>query len=71
MKDDLYGKTEYALTLIAVGDERGVELLYSCMGKTMLFVARGVVKDSFAAEDIVQESFIKIVKNIAVNLSIV
>lgn len=64
MKDDLYGKTEYALGLIANGNEAGVNLLYSCMGKTMLFVARKIVQDTFAAEDVVQESFLKIVKNI-------
>ena len=31
----------------------------------MLFVAKNVVKDDFAAEDVVQESFLKIVKNIS------
>jgi len=65
MNGDLYEKTEYALSLIANGDEEGVNLLYECMGKTMLFVARQVVRDSFAAEDVVQDSFLKIVKNIS------
>lgn len=64
MNGDLYEKAEYALSLIAKNDENGVNLLYESMSKTMLFVARGVVKDEFAAEDVVQESFLKIVKNI-------
>jgi len=65
MNGDLYEKTEYALSLIATGKEEGVNKLYECMGKTMLFVARQVVKDKFAAEDVVQDSFLKIVKNIS------
>ena len=65
MEHTLYEKTEYALGLIAEGNDIGVDLLYACMGKTMLFIAKGVVKDSFIAEDVVQESFLKIVKHIA------
>lgn len=61
---ELYEKTEYALSLIKDGNDNGVDLLYSFMGKTMLMVARGVVRDSFFAEDVVQDSFLKIVKNI-------
>lgn len=61
---ELYEKTEYALSLIKDGNDNGVDLLYSFMGKTMLMVARGVVRDSFFAEDAVQDSFLKIVKNI-------
>lgn len=64
MNIGLYEKTEYALSLIKSGKEAGVDLLYSTMGKVMLFVARGVCKDAFTAEDVVQESFLKIVKNI-------
>lgn len=65
MNDLLYQTTEYALGLIAAGNEAGVDILYEYMGKTMLFVAKNVVKDDFAAEDVVQESFLKIVKNIS------
>lgn len=65
MNDLLYQTTEYALGLIAVGNEAGIDILYEYMGKTMLFVAKNVVKDDFAAEDVVQESFLKIVKNIS------
>lgn len=64
MKDELYEKTEYALSLIREGNEAGVDLLYSFMGKIMFMVARGVVKDACLAEDVVQESFLKIVKNV-------
>lgn len=61
---DLHEKTEYALSLIADGDEVGVDLLYGCMGKVMLTVARGVLGDHYLAEDAVQESFLRIIKNI-------
>ena len=64
MNIELYRKTEYALSLIKDGNDNGVDLLYSVMGKIMLTVARGVCKDLFTAEDVVQESFLKIVKNI-------
>lgn len=64
MNVELYEKTEYALSLIKDGNDNGVDLLYSFMGKTMLMVARGVVRNSFFAEDVVQDSFLKIVKNI-------
>ena len=63
MNVELYEKTEYALSLIKEGNENGVDLLYLFMGKTMFMVARGVVKDTFLAEDVVQDSFLKIVKN--------
>lgn len=63
MNVELYEKTEYALSLIKEGSENGVDLLYLFMGQTMFMVARGVVKDTFLAEDVVQDSFLKIVKN--------
>ena len=64
MDSQLREKTEYALGLIAEGQEAGVDLLYRWMGRTMLFVARGVLHDEATAEDAVQESFLKIVQNI-------
>ena len=57
-------KIEYALGQIRNGQDAGVESLYLLMGRTMLFVANGVVNDRHAAEDVVQESFVKIVKGI-------
>lgn len=57
-------KTEYALELIRKKDDLGIEILYGAMGKTMLFVANGIVCDCHIAEDVVQESFLKIVTHI-------
>lgn len=65
MTEQMYEKIEYALGLIAAGDKAGVNLLYACAGRAMLFVAKSIVKDSFAAEDVVQDSFLKIVKGIS------
>lgn len=65
MKKDVYEKVEEGLTLIKEGDDRGVDILFIAMSKAMLIVAKGIVKDSFLAEDIVQESFIKVVNNIS------
>ena len=64
MNQEIYEKIEYALALIADKNDEGVDILYKYMGKTMLFVARGVTKDDFLAEDVVQESFLKIIQNI-------
>lgn len=64
MDNSIYEKTEYALGLIAAGDDRGLDLLYGCMGRTMLFIAKGIVKDARTAEEVVQDSFLKIVKHI-------
>lgn len=55
---------EYALELIRAEREEGVEILYQTMGKVMLFVANGVVHNVHSAEDIVQESLLKVVLNI-------
>ena len=65
MTENMYQKIEYALGLIASGDEAGVDLLYACAGRAMLFAAKSVVKDSFTAEEVVQDSFLKIVKGIS------
>ena len=64
MKENEATTIEYALTLISRNDEKGVELLYEQMGAKMLLCARAVLSDRSAAEDAVQESFIKIVRNI-------
>ena len=64
MDEKIREKIEYALELIRQGREDGVELLYGAMGRTMLFVANGVLRDTALAEDIVQESFIRIVQGI-------
>ena len=64
MNQEIYEKIEYALALIADKNDEGVDILYKYMGKTMLFVACGVIKDDFLAEDVVQDSFLKIIQNI-------
>ena len=64
MNQEIYEKIEYALALIADKNDEGVDILYKYMGKTMLFVACGVTKDDFLAEDVVQDSFLKIIQNI-------
>lgn len=48
MNREVYDKIEYALGLIAEKKDAGIDLLYRYMGKNMLFVARGIVKDAFA-----------------------
>lgn len=64
MNREIYEKTEYALSLIREGKDAGVDMLYDVLGKNMLAVARGVVGDKFVAEDVVQDSFLKIVRNV-------
>lgn len=65
MNGSIYEQTEYALTLIADGNDCGVDLLYRIAGKNMLFIARNILKDRALAEDAVQESFLKIVKYVS------
>jgi len=62
MPSELYEKIEYALGLISDGDESGVDLLYSAAGKRLFIIAKNIVGD--LAEDVLQESLLKIVKNI-------
>ena len=56
--------TEEALRQIAAGQEAGVDLLYECLGSAMLAAASAVLHDRFAAEDAVQESFLRVVRGI-------
>ena len=56
--------TEYALSLIAAGDPAGCDLLYGQLGGAMLAAARAVTGDRAAAEDAVQDAFIRIVRGI-------
>lgn len=64
MEQQTREKIEYALELVRQGQEAGVEVLYAAMGRTMLFIANGVVRNVHTAEDVVQESFVKVVRNI-------
>ena len=56
--------TEYALSLIAAGDGAGCDLLHAQLGGAMLAAARAVTGDRAAAEDAVQDAFIRIVRGI-------
>lgn len=57
-------QVEQALDLILKNDTKGLDILYNCMSKTMLFIAKNYIKDDLLAEDVVQDSFLDIVKNI-------
>ena len=57
-------QVEQALNMILENDTKGLDILYNCMSKTMLFVAKSYIKDDLLAEDVVQDSFLDIVKNI-------
>ena len=57
-------QVEQALNMILKNDTKGLDILYNCMSKTMLFVAKSYIKDDLLAEDVVQDSFLDIVKNI-------
>lgn len=48
---------------IAEGDGGAVDLIYQKIGGRMLSVALGIVKNRHTAEDVVQNSFIKITQN--------
>lgn len=65
MTEENRRKTEYALSLIASGDSRGVDELYLCMGRVMMFIARSVTGDNFTAEEVVQDSLLKVVRGIS------
>lgn len=59
-------KINQILRLIAKGGETGadaVEELYFSMGKIMFSVAHAIVQNTFEAQDVVQNSFVKIVQN--------
>ena len=57
-------RTEEALRRIAAGDAAGVDALYECLGAAMLAAATAVLHDRFAAEDAVQEAFLRVVRGI-------
>ena len=57
-------QVEQALNMILKDDTKGLDILYNCMSKTMFFIAKNYIKDDLLAEDVVQDSFLDIVKNI-------
>lgn len=53
------------LTMIEDQNERSkVELLYNNYKYTMLYIAKGILKDQYLAEDAVHKAFIKIIDNL-------
>ncbi len=45
-------------------DRSAVEELYRTYGSTMLYIAQGILKDRYRAEDAVSQSFIKLIDNL-------
>lgn len=54
---------EKALRDIARGDMSGLTVLYDCFGKLLFTVAYTVIGNRTAAEDVLQDTFIKIAEN--------
>lgn len=63
MDKDLNKIIEYALSLITVGDEKGIDIIYKTMGKVMFVIAKGITNDNFISEDVIQDSLLKIVQS--------
>lgn len=53
-----------ALYRISKNEISGIDIIYETIGGRMLSVAIGVVKNRQLAEDVVQDSFVKIIQNI-------
>lgn len=64
MDFQINNKLNDALIKIKTNDSYGVDIIYNTIGGRMLSVAIGIVKNKQTAEDIVQESFVKIIKYI-------
>lgn len=62
MSGDIKEKCSTLLTEIAKGDERSLELLYSLTSARLFSVALGITKNRHTAEDVLQETFLKVVK---------
>lgn len=63
MNKDLNQKLEHALSLISQNSEDGIDIIYEAMAKVMFVIAKDITNDSFLAEDVVQDSLLKIVQN--------
>lgn len=63
MNKDLNQKLEHALSLICQNSEDGIDIIYEAMAKVMFVIAKGITNDNFLAEDVVQDSLLKIVQN--------
>ena len=47
---------------VAKGDTSALDEIFTCYGKRMVALARGIVRSQADAEDVVSESFVKLVK---------
>ena len=63
MNKDLNQKLEHALSLILQNSEDGIDIIYEAKAKVMFVIAKDITNDSFLAEDVVQDSLLKIVQN--------
>lgn len=55
----------YLTMLDTSEDQNKFEVLYHLHKRTMLYVARDILKDNYLAEDAVHEAFIRVINNIA------
>jgi len=53
----------YMIPLVAAGDERALATVYNITGGRLLSVAIGITRDIHLAEDVLSESFIKLVRH--------
>lgn len=65
MEEDERNRINRLIKRIASGDEAALTELYTTVGGRMLSVALSVVGDRASAEDVLQDSFVTIVKNAA------
>lgn len=63
MQEDELQKINNFILYVAKGYPQALEAIYENIGGRMLSVAFSVLKDRYLAEDVVQDSFLKIAKN--------
>lgn len=63
MEDERRAAINASILKIAEGDSRGIDEIYEAIGGRMLSVAIGVVRNRSIAEEVVQDSFVKIVRH--------
>lgn len=63
MQEDELRKINNFILYVAKGYPQALEAIYENIGGRMLSVAFSVLKDRYLAEDVVQDSFLKIAKN--------
>ena len=63
MEQEVLHALAESVAKIAAGEVRGIDKIYDAVGGRMLSVALGVVKNRALAEEVVQDSFLKIAKS--------